>query len=165
MDTTLKLEDVSMTIVANVEQRCQCGFTHGYLTNKVFQCFEASYQAVTYRATLYGTINVTSLELIALIDQWVSGGTTIPVQNILIRVDSSCTAKISSNNDDECIMSSSRFITSTDSKGVILGSATTAGVLLLAVITFITLMSVCFGIKKHKSLKQTTTRYIYPSYM
>lgn len=105
-DAILKLEDISMAIVTDVEQRCQCGFTSNHITNKVFQCFDASPQAVTYRAALHGTVNIISLELISQIDHWISGGSAVSVQNILIRVDSSCMVTASSYSDDECTLTS-----------------------------------------------------------
>ena len=91
-----------MIVAVNLEQRCWCGFTQDHLINPFFQCFTTFLQGVTYCAILHGTAYITSSELTEHIGQWDFGGYEIPVQNILLRVDSSCVSNniISSNNDD-----------------------------------------------------------------
>ena len=88
----------------NVEQqRCQCGFTHDQITSSAFRCFPDSPQAVTYRAVLHGTANTSSSDIISHIEQWISEGVAISVQNVLIDVDTNCVLEIASNLDKECI--------------------------------------------------------------
>ena len=86
----------------NVQQRCQCGFTHDQITSSVFRCFSDSPHAVTYRAVLHGTVNASSSDIISHMEQWIFEGAAISVQNVLIDVDTSCVLEIASNLDNEC---------------------------------------------------------------
>ena len=86
----------------NVEQTCHCEFTRDHITNSAFQCFPDSPQAVTYRAVLHGTTSASSSDLISYIEQWISDGVTISIQNIIINVDPSCVLVIDSTRDSEC---------------------------------------------------------------
>ena len=89
-----------------MEQRCQCGFTHEQITSSLFQCFPDSPQAVTYRAVLHGTANASSSDIISHLEQWISEGAAISVQNDFINVDTNCVIEISSVDDSECSGSS-----------------------------------------------------------
>ena len=101
-DTVRKMEDILSALVLNMEQICHCEFTRDHITNSAFQCFPDSPQAVTYRAVLHGTTSASSSDLISYIEQWISDGVTISIQNILINVDPSCILVIDSVRDNEC---------------------------------------------------------------
>ena len=68
----------------------------------MFQCFPASYQAVTYHAIIHGTSSANSTQLISYIEQWTAEGTNIIIQQVLLRVDGSCAVAIFSRMDEEC---------------------------------------------------------------
>ena len=101
-----KVEAVSAAIISNINQCCQCGLSHENITDGVFRCFSSSPQAVTFRAILHGTTKASSSEIIRFIEQWISNQITIPVQSLLINVESRCTAIISSFDDGECPLKS-----------------------------------------------------------
>ena len=105
-DANAKVEAVSAAIISNINQYCQCGLSHDKITDGVFHCFSSSPQAVTFRAILHGTTKASSSEIISLIKEWISNDITIPVQSVLINVDSRCTPIISSFDDGECQLKS-----------------------------------------------------------
>ena len=103
VNTDAKVDDVSTAIVSNINQHCQlCGLSRENITSGVFRCFSASPQAVTFRAFLHGGAKASSSELASYIEQWIRNDITIPIQSILINVDSSCMVAISSFDDREC---------------------------------------------------------------
>ena len=112
----------------NVKQRCQCGFTQDQITSSAFQCFLDSLQAVTYRAVLHGTVNSSSSDIISHIEQWISEGVSISIQNVLISIDTKCVLEIASNQDEEC-----SAVRSSDQIATIIGS-TVSIVLILSLI-------------------------------
>jgi hypothetical protein len=65
-------------------------------------------------------------------EQWISNDITIPVQSILINVDSSCVVAISSFDDEECQINSEQP-TNNSSSAVVGG--TVAGLLLLLIVS------------------------------
>ena len=103
-----KIEDISAAITSNINQLCQCGLSHENITGGVFRCFSSSSQAVTFRTLLHmhETTKASSSEIISHIEQWISNDITIPVQSVLINVDSRCTVTISSFDDGECQLNS-----------------------------------------------------------
>ena len=132
MNTNIKVNDISTAIVSNINQRYRCGLSRENVTNGVFRCFPASPQAVTFRALLHGGTKASSSELSLYIEQWIRNDVTIPIQSILINVDSSCMVAISSFDDGEC-QAKSKQPTNNSSSAVIGG--TVAGLLLLLVLS------------------------------
>ena len=149
MNTNIKVNEISIAIVSNINQRCQCGLSRENVTNGVFRCFPASPQAVTFRAVLHGGTKASSSELSSYIEQWIGNDITIPIQSILINVDSSCMVAISSFDDGECQIDSEKH-TNNSSPAVIGG--TVAGLLLLLILSsavVIALLMMLWRRKKH----------------
>ena len=124
----------------NVEQRCQCGFTQDQITSSVFQCFPDSPQAVTYRAVLHGTVNASSSNIISHIEQWISEGAAISVQNVLINVDTTCVLEIASNLDIECAVSDAVTVVAKESSNVaggIIGGVVTIVFIVIALMAIV----------------------------
>ena len=132
-----------------MEQRCQCGFTQDQITSSAFQCFPDSPQAVTYRAVLHGTANASSSDIISHIEQWISEGVAISVQNDLINVDTNCVIEISSDDDSECSGSSA---SSFSFLLYIIVSGAAGGLLLILVLC--TLMMTTLFLKRKKERRR-----------
>ena len=141
----------------NVEQRCQCGFTQDQITKSAFQCFPDSPQAVTYRAVLHGTTSAFSAEIISHIEQWVSEGVTISIQNVLINIDTNCVIEITSNRDRECgVTKESTVVTviakePSNSVGGIIGGM--VSMVLICILTVVIIISVSFIFLKWRNSK------------
>ena len=86
--------------MGGVEGLCNCGFSRQSISDDAFQCFSAD--AVTYRGTLHGTEQASSLQLAGFIEQWTAGEQVIPVQGVFLTVDSSCSVIIESLREAEC---------------------------------------------------------------
>ena len=143
------MNDISTAIVSNINQYCLCGLSRENVTNGVFRCFPASPQAVTFRAVLHGGTKASSSKLSSFIEQWIRNDVTIPIQSVLINVDSSCMVAISSFDDGECQIDSEKH-TNTSSSAVIGG--TVAGLLLLLILSsavIIALLIMLWWRKKH----------------
>lgn len=125
------MEAISTAIVSNINQRCQCGLSDESLTDGVLRCFPSSPQAVTFRAILHGTATASSSEIVSHIKQWITNGVTIPVQSVLINVDSSCTVNISSFDDRECQLMSFSTQPRNDNTSAIIGGIASALLLVL----------------------------------
>ena len=118
--TTARLNDITNEVVQNINQRCQCGFSVECITEDAFQCFENSEQQVTFRARLHGTAQVTSSQLLAYLEIFVSRtDSTIAVQGLRLDVDRSCSIVINSFGDPQCSATSpsslTMFMTTSDS--------------------------------------------------
>ena len=150
MNTNIKVNDISTAIISNINQHCQCGLSIGNITNGVFRCFPASPQAVTFHAVLHhGGKKASSSELSSYIEQWIRNDVTIPIQSILINVDSSCMVTISSFDDGECQVNSEQH-TNNNLSAVIGG--TVAGLLLMLILSsamIISLVILLWWRKKH----------------
>ena len=133
VNTNTKVNDISTAIISNINQHCPCGLYLENVTNGVFRCFPASPQAVTFRAVLHhGGTKASSSELSSYIEQWIRNDVTIPIQSVLINIDSSCMVAISSFDDGECQVNSKQP-TNNNSSAVIGGAV--AGLLLLLVLS------------------------------
>ena len=155
-DTGLKLESITAAVLRETQELCQCGFTSDRLTNEVFQCFPVSPEAVTYRAKLHGTISDNSTQLISHMEQWTAEGAAITIQQVLLRVDGSCTVAVSALVDEEC---QKRNIRSTDSTtrnsnntiiAAISGGVLTTVIIVVVLVTIITTLAICARKKKHQ---------------
>lgn len=149
-------------MLQKTQELCQCGFISDRLTDEVFQCFPASPEAVTYRATLHGTTNTTSAQLIPYIEQWTAEGAAITIQQVLLRVDGSCAVAVSSLLNDECQKRNVRSNSFGNNNIVIIGS-TSGGVLatvtlVVVIVTVIIIAAICLRKKKHRKSQE---RYFY----
>ena len=133
MNTNIKVNDISTAIISNINQQCLCGLSFENITNGVFRCFPASPQAVTFRAILHhGGTKASSSEISSYIQRWIRNDVTIPVQSVLINVDSSCMVAIFSFDDRECQVNSEQH-TNNNSSAVIGGSV--AGLVLILILS------------------------------
>ena len=87
-----------------MNNQCQCDLQADRITDGVFKCFPQSPQAVTYRAFMHGSINVTAFELILQLERWTAEEPSIVVQRVLMTVDKACVVTIPSFIDDECLL-------------------------------------------------------------
>ena len=115
-----------------MEKLCNCGFSRQSISDDAyaFQCFSAD--AVTYRGTLHGTEQASSLQLAGFIEQWTAGEQIIAVQGVFLTVDSTCSVIIESLREAECGTATSD---PSDSTAVIAGVVVVIGVLIIAIST------------------------------
>ena len=155
LNTNTKVNDISTAIVSNINQHCQCGLSNENITNGVFRCFPASPQAVTFRAILHGRTKASSSELSSYIEQWIRNGITIPIQSVLLNVDSSCTVAISSFDDTECQQQSP----TKNNSSIIIGG-TVAGLLLtLTLSSAVIIALIMLWLRKKQKLFFKSSRY------
>lgn len=84
-------------IIDNVVPRCGCDFREDRITDRVFQCFPSSPQAVTYHAQLHGTLRANVTQLVTAVEEWVSSVDIIAVQFLPLSVESFCEVASSSS--------------------------------------------------------------------
>ena len=88
-------------MVQNTERLCQCGFNAENITDSAFQCFQSLGKQVTFQARLHGTANVTSIQLIEYIQQWIRTEIHVVVQGVRVDIDT-CPVAITSFQDPHC---------------------------------------------------------------
>ena len=131
------MADVTTAILDVLNASCQeCGIG-------LLKCFSNSSSYVTYRARLEGTSQADSLSLISLIEDWVeSGGASIIVTGVILKVDSQCPVAISSLSEGECTTQQNLSDDSeVDSKVPITTIAISAGVLGLIILFIIVVIA------------------------
>ena len=101
-DGRQKLDTLTAALSMNVEERCQCGFTVMNILKPTFRCFVESEDAVTYRAEILGTREISAAAITSHIKDWITQGARITFDFVLIAVDSSCQVVVTSNLDPEC---------------------------------------------------------------
>ena len=101
-------------IINNIDPRCGCVLNEDHFTNRGFQCFSSSPQAVTYRAELHGTLQASVPDLIVYLEEWISSEVTISVQFLILSIDESCTVEVSSTAEEECRARESTVISMVD---------------------------------------------------
>ena len=119
---------------------------------------------MTFRAILHGGIKASSSELSSYIEQWIGNDVTIPVQSILINVDSSCMVAITSFDDGECQANSKQ--PTNNNLLVIIGGTVTSLLLLLVLssVVIIALLIMLWWRKKHHGryfLNQSGIYYLH----
>ena len=138
----------------NIQDLCLCGFVWDRITDEVFQCFDASPQAVTYRAVLHGTASTTSSQLISQIEQWTTEGAGITIQQVLMRVDGSCRVSLSTLIDDECQPKNKPDTTTVSiNSGGIIGGAVAMVMILVVTVVLMVVAALC--VKKHRVPSQS----------
>ena len=126
---SLKDSAIVQAIISNVVRLCGCTLTEDQITERGFQCFPSSPQAVTYRARLHGTGDATVPDLLQYIEDWIQEGATISVQFQRYSVDTTCDVGVNSFTESECKVDSA---SGSDNTGTIVGVV--VGVLLVLVI-------------------------------
>ena len=101
---------------------------------------------MTFRATLHGTAQVTSSQLIAYLEIFVSRrDSTIAVQRLRLDVDRSCSVAISSFGDPQCATDSPSLTTSmttSDSTTTIIGAVVAVIVVVAVTIIIIAIAAI-----------------------
>ena len=149
--TEQKLEDIASAVVEELNELCQCNVSSDNIDEAFFRCFEPSSLYVTYRARLSSTPDTDSSTLVSYLESWVSGGPSITVQSIQMRIDHSCSVDIEEFDSGECVQTpASQSSTSTDNTAAIIGSTT---VVVLLVIVAVLIFAVVWRSRhgKHKS--------------
>ena len=138
-DLIEKRTEVTQAILAELNERCQCTVEDSQITDAGFRCFEQSRTAVTFRAGVTGSQQISSQQLINLLDEWVASGATLFVQAQLLSVDMNCAVAISSFSDPECRTDSTTTSTITV-VGVVLGGVVLILVLSIATVAVVLLL-------------------------
>ena len=90
-------------ILSEVRQRCQCSLrSNEVITNGGFLCFMDTPQFVTYRAEIHGTMEVSAMDLISHIEEWLAAGAVLSVRGELFTPQVFCPVQIISANEVEC---------------------------------------------------------------
>ena len=146
-----KLEDITNAVLEELTSSCdECGITSDIIDKPSFACYPESPTYVTYRARLEGTSETDSGSLISLIEDWVSGGTSIIVTGVLMTVDSECSVAISSLNEGECSSTTTSSSQSPSDTAAIIGGV--VAVILIIAITVIAI--VALAMKNRRSIKK-----------
>ena len=101
-DVRQKLNAINISLVNNVEERCQCGFSLSNIMSPKLRCFEESEDAVTYRAEITGTPLAPPSQIASFVEEWLAGSALISFDFVVIPVDGSCQVIVSSITDPEC---------------------------------------------------------------
>ena len=143
-------------MLENAQKLCQCGFLKDRITDAVFHCFPASPQAVTYRAVIHGTTSVNSSRLISHIEQWIAEGTNVIIQQMLLRVDGSCTVAVGSLEDEECPLNNPNSPIASknnDNSFAFIGGALAIGIIAgISITSFISIITLC--LLRHRAHKK-----------
>ena len=148
--TDQKLEDITSAVLEELTGSCaECGITSGIIDRQSFACYPESPMYVTYRARLEGTSETDSGSLISLIEDWVSGGTSIIVTGVLMTVDSECSVAISSLSERECSSSTttSSSQSSSDNTAAIIGGVVAVVIVLIIAVVIIAIVTL---VLKHR---------------
>ena len=133
-----------------LNELCQCGVSSDNIDGALFHCFEPSSFYVTYRARLTRTDSRT---LVSYLEDWVSGGPIIPVQSILMTIDSNCLVAIDGFGEGECDKTSeSQSSTSTDNTAATIIGLTIVIVVLLVIVAVLIFALALLWRSHHKKL-------------
>ena len=131
----MRLGDITSAVLEQLTR--SCGITSDIIDKPSFACYSESPSSVTYRARLEGTSETNSTTLISLIEEWVSGGASIIVTGVLIRVDSDCSVAISSLREGECFTTQPPDTGLSNSIVAIIGGTVAVLVITFAVVAII----------------------------
>ena len=112
-----------------LNQQCQCGLGVDQITAAGFKCFPESPTAVTFRAEISGSLQLSASELARFLEAWVSSGAVVLVQAQILTIDDTCDVIISSFNEGEC-----RSVVGTAGTTAALGTAGTTAALIGGVV-------------------------------
>lgn len=138
-----KRADVEAALVSMLNSVCpSCQLDITLIQEGRFtKCFEKS--SVTYRAQIQGTAQMTSMELVMLIQQWVLQMNSIRILSVEMLIDGQCDTIIASFEADGCTY------TSPLSLPVIVGAAL-GGIVLLMLCLIVVLLAVFIKRRKTK---------------
>ena len=130
------MADITSAVLEELTASCaECRIASDIIDKPSFACYPESPTYVTYRARLRGTSEADSGSLISLIEDWVSGGASVVVNGVLMKVDSECSVAISSLSEkcsppttDSTTSSNMTTTDSTTNSGTAPSTETTASV-------------------------------------
>ena len=94
LGTSEKQQDISLTIVAVVEEECECTYSLRSIDSELFRCFDGSDGSVTWRARLLATSEVKKDSLSSVLEDWVSGGGSVVVGGVVLSLVPQCSRQI-----------------------------------------------------------------------
>ena len=98
-----KIQSLSQQITLMLSRDCQCLIGAEYITAAQLSCDPQEITHVIYKARLSSTPDVSSADLISLLQEQVtSESTSVTLEHIQLSVDASCTVMINSLNDPIC---------------------------------------------------------------
>lgn len=132
-------------MVNELNERCQCGFEVGQITNAGFRCFAGSPTAVTFRAEISESFRLPAFQLLGFLKAWISSGAVILVQAQMLSIDKTCIVTISSFNEEEC---NSISTVSSGMDATLIGSAVAGALILILLLAIITISMILWKWKK-----------------
>ena len=110
-----KSQDINSDIVSVLLGQCQCSIdATTAVTNGGFRCFTDSPGLVTYRAQVQGSSEVTALDLIRIIEEWLRTGPSLNVKAQFLNLRTSCQVSIGSLDESGCDTSIATTVFSTE---------------------------------------------------
>lgn len=101
-DTLEKIQSTSQQIASKLKRDCQCVIESAYITAAQFSCDQETTHVI-YRARISSTPDVSNVDLLGLLQEWVtSGSASVTLDHIHLDVDASCTVIIDSLSDPLC---------------------------------------------------------------
>lgn len=102
-----KAEAVSAIVIESVNQGCpECNLLPDRITDSFWRCFTESPQTATYRATVHGTVDGTSAEVLTAIEVLVRSDEPIRLLSVEYSFVSECRVEILTENEGKCQTSS-----------------------------------------------------------
>ena len=104
IDTLGKIQSTSQQIASRLSRVCdQCMIDSTYITAAAFSCDPQETTHVIYRARLSSTRDVSSTDMITLLQEWVSSGNAlVTLDHIQLNLDPTCSVMIVSLSDPIC---------------------------------------------------------------
>ena len=163
----LKLQEIKQQAVSEIIAGCdRCDQSVISITAEVFRCFPGSESAVTYRALLHESCQISSLELRQIIERWISSQKAIVVQSLVLKADPSCPVVVEDVNDPECVIqqdaSDSHSSTISNTVVIIVGGAsgaTLGAILLIGVVVIVMTIAIIKHRQTMAKLARNETRY------
>ena len=101
-----KIQTISEQVASRLSQDCQCSISADYVTNAQLSCDPAVSTDIIFRARLSSTSEVSNIDLIIILREWVrSGAAFIVAENAHLVVDANCEVELLSFNDPVCPVS------------------------------------------------------------
>ncbi|XP_064386204.1 uncharacterized protein LOC135334805 isoform X2 [Halichondria panicea] len=141
-ETMAKASGITTRLSQGVEGLCACGFSPSLLTDEFINCFDGSSSHVTYRAVLTGTETASAVELISLIEQWISDTSSIIVQSTRLGLTNTCPVLITDRDSPECPEDITNRTTATTSptESVVVNVGAVAGWVVAGVLAIVVLV-------------------------
>lgn len=89
-------------VINQLNQRCQCAIQIN--DDAGFQCFDDSPNAITFRARINGSLEVSAMQVITFLEEWIaSSDEPLSINAQLLDLDKNCAVSISSFGEPECL--------------------------------------------------------------